>query len=110
MQMDTKISLFVFCKRDVQLVRSMRISRQRRMPGEEPGMPVARTRPLHTKTSKTIGFEPTPSNAASLFDCSRMTTFQPSSSPVSWFSPSLADDFKRGQGDDRRDTWCIAAS
>jgi hypothetical protein len=44
MQMHTKISLFVFCKRDVQLVRNMRISRQRRMAGKEPGMPVGRTR------------------------------------------------------------------
>jgi hypothetical protein len=96
--MDTKISLFVFCKRVAQLDRDMRTNRERRMFGEEPGMPPARRRPLHTKTNKTS--ERIRSHSVKLGQshrllCSGMTAFQCNSESNSWFSFALTGHIER---------------
>jgi hypothetical protein len=98
MQMDTKISLCVHCKRVAQLDRDMRTIRERRMFGEETGMPPAKRRPIHTKTNKTS--ERIRPHAVKLGQshrllCSGMTAFQRNSESNSWFSFARTDNIER---------------
>src|ERR1700721_2397578 len=95
MQMDTKISLCVHCKRVAQLDPDMRTNRERRMFGEETGMPPAKRRPIHPKTSERIRSHSVNLGQSHRLLCSGMMAFQRNSESSSWFSFALTDNIEQ---------------